>query len=490
MAAMTPARLLLLLFALAPAQAAAPARIPPLSPTLVAIPEATTGPPALTCADALKLADEDRTSRDPVTQPTTTAAVPSAADKRAAAAEKLPLARLVVGARPEDRARLPGFIPELLPLQPLEGPATALVAVGSVLQRAARGGHVRVSVFGASHTAGDYFTGQLRRSLQARYGDLGHGFVWPADVVPQTRASDLNLCRSKGWRSDYVGQKKSRGDGLYGFAGASVSSADPADFGWIETTHENPQGRRVSQVDLFTLGQPAGGTLLVTVDEAPPRAINTQKATLGLLWHRLVLPDGPHRVSVQPLGDGEVRIFGLSAERLGPGVIVDAMGINGRQARTWLEWEPTMAAQGLLALAPDLVILAYGTNEANDTDYHPEDYKRELRQVLGKMRQGAPAAACVLIGPTDRARDLGGSTYGIWPRTAPVAAVQREVAAESGCAFWDWQLAMGGAGSAVGWRLHDPPLMASDLVHLTEAGYAYSADRFLFAWEAAAGWIR
>jgi lysophospholipase L1-like esterase len=477
---------LLLLLGLAPGAA----RALPLSPTLLPIPEARGGIPAQSCAEALALAAEDRDTREPIEQPTTTAPVPSQGGGRANSPEKLPLARLIAGPDPAQRARLPGAIPELLPLQPLEGSPQALVAVGGVMQRAASGGRVRISVFGASHTAGDYWTGHLRRLLQRRYGDLGHGFFWPADLVPQSRASDLNLCRTKGWRADYVGHKKSRGDGLYGFAGGSVSSADPADFGWMETTHDNPEGRRVSQVDLFTLGQPAGGTLLVTVDDAPPRAIPTQQIALGLLWHRLVLPDGPHRVSVQPLGDGEVRIFGMSAERAGPGVIVDAIGINGRQARTWLEWEPQMAALGLAALGPDLVVLAYGTNEANDTDYHPEDYRRELRAVLTQMRASAPDAACILVGPTDRARELGKDTFGVWPRTAPVTQVQREVAPEFGCASWDWQAAMGGPGSAVGWRLHSPPFMAGDLVHLTEAGYTYSAERFLFALEAAAGWIR
>jgi len=48
----------------------------------------------------------------------------------------------------------------------------------------------------------------------------------------------------------------------------------------------------------------------------------------------------------------------------------------------------------------------------------------------------------------------------------------------------DWQAAMGGPGSMVAWRLHDPPLAAADLLHFTPAGYALAADRFLAALEA------
>jgi len=264
-----------------------------------------------------------------------------------------------------------------------------------------------------------------------------------------------------------------------------VSSADPADFGWLETTHTNINGRKVSRYDIFTLGQPDGGTLLVTVDEVPPRAIFTESDQLRMFWHRLVVPEGAHRLTVQPIGDGEVRIFGVSAEADGPGVLVDAMGIRGRTARTWLFWERSMAREGLQALNPDMVVLAYGTNEAADSNYRMGHYREDLRKVLSMMRQGAPDAACVLVGPTDRGGWVGRKTIEIWERTEMVAQVQREVAPEFGCVFWDWQEAMGGPGSIAAWQLVDPRLSGKDLIHLSQAGYEWSAERFLLAMEQA-----
>jgi len=374
---------------------------------------------------------------------------------------------------------LPGGRPEELPVQPLEGTAEALAHVARVMQAAEDGQRVRLSFFGASHTEGDFWTGQIRRLLQARYGDLGHGFVFPAAIAKGYRNDDINLCRTEDWKADYAGNGSS--DGLYGFAGGSVRTDDPADFGWLETTRTNPRGRLVSRYEVFTLGQPTGGTLLLTVDDLPPRAVSTLAESPVLQQTTVLVPDGPHRLELRPLGDGEIRVFGVSAEREGPGVLVDSMGIRGRTARTWLAWQPEMAAEGLTALHPDLVVLAYGTNEANDLDYTLEQYRSDLAQVLERLRRGAPDAACILVGPSDRGKELSKGRYAIWDRTAPFAEVQREVAPDYGCAFWDWQAATGGPGSMIAWRLHDPQLAARDLIHFTQKGYEWSAERLVEA---------
>jgi lysophospholipase L1-like esterase len=152
------------------------------------------------------------------------------------------------------------------------------------------------------------------------------------------------------------------------------------------------------------------------------------------------------------------------------------------EARTWLGWNTTLFSQGLRSLAPDLVVLAYGTNEAADPSYSMSEYRSDLREVLGKLKKaGGDDLACILAGPSDRGWDFKDGTFAIWDRTVPVAQVQREVAQEFDCAFWDWQEAMGGEGSMIGWKYLDPPLGSKDLIHHTPAGYVFMAERFLRA---------
>ena len=432
-------------------------------PTVLTIADAS-GPPAHpTCREALELPPPDEPEPPPGGPE---AATPAPSPAEAPTPPEGPAAR-----------------PHELPLVPLEGPDDVLASIAAVFDRGDAGERIRLSFYGASHTSADWWTGRIRRVLQDRWGDLGHGFILPAALYSGYRGQDVNLCRSSGWRSDWAGKRSGRGDGLLGFAGMSVSSSDGADFGWLETTRENLHGRHVETVDLFSLGHADGGTLRIQVDQTAVREVPTNVPGPSLQRTRLELTDGPHRITVAPAGDGEVRLFGASMERRGGGALVDAMGIRGRQARDWLSWEPTMLSAGLQALDPDLIVLAYGTNEAANSKYTMAEYREELTAVLTRLREARPTTACILVGPSDRARKVRGH-WSTWSRTTPVAEVQRELAPQFGCAFWDWQQVSGGPGSMRTWQLIEPRLASRDGIHFTKAGYEYSADRFLGAIDA------
>ncbi len=394
---------------------------------------------------------------------------------------------LVVDGEERDVSGLPGSAPGQLPVQGLEGPQVVLDRIAAVMARGDAGERVRLSFFGASHTGGDLWTGHMRRLLQDRWGDLGHGFILPAALYRGYRGNDVNLCRTNGWLSDWAGKANGHRDGKLGFAGMSVSSSNPLDFGWVETTRTNPHGQAVEWFDVYFLAQPGGGSLQFVVDEAPPQAVSTHADSPSIQRVRVKVSDGKHRLTLSPVGDGEVRIFGVSMERSGGGVLVDAMGIRGRQAKTWLDWDEDLARAGWDSLAPDMVVLAYGTNEAADQKYTMDAYARDLREVLTVLRSAIPEEVpCVLVGPSDRGYRLQKNVnrFAVWDRTAPVANVQRLVAPEFGCAFWDWQEATGGPGSMVAWRFLEPQLAAGDLIHHTAAGYRWVGEAFVASLDA------
>jgi len=378
---------------------------------------------------------------------------------------------------------LPGYDTGGLRPQRLEGSPEAFEKIRRVFEKGDAGERVRVSVYGASHTSSDRFTGRLRETLQKRWGDGGKGHVLPGPLYKWYGGRHVSTCWSDGWLSDWQGKANAHKDGLLGHAGMSVSSSHPEEFGWLQTPSRGKAARSVSIFDVYALGQPGGGGLEVWIDGGKKHLIQTNRATTELLRTRFEVPNGSHRITVSPVGDGEVRIFGVSMENAG-GAVVDAMGVRGMEARTWLGWESTLFAQGLRSLDPSLVVLAYGTNEAADQRYTMSEYRRDLRAVLTKLRSAAgDDVACVLAGPSDRGWSFDDGTYAIWDRTAPVAQVQREVAQEFDCGFWDWQEAMGGEGSMIGWKHLDPALGKKDLIHHTPAGYVFMADRFLSALE-------
>ena len=410
---------------------------------------------------------------------------------KAAPPEKHPLPdptgmpMLVLGEDATPVRSLPGSVPGKLPLQQLEGTPDTLRQIREVMRAAASGVRKRFSFFGASHTGADMWTGRIRRLLQDRFGDLGHGFILPAALYKGYRGSDINLCRTEGWLSDWAGKRNGHRDGRLGPGGMSVSSSNPQDFGWIETTRQNKHGRRVSSFEVLSLQQPGGGGLLLQVDGGEVHRIETSGEGFAMARTRIEVPDGPHRLQLRPAGDGEVRLFGVSLERKGAGILVDAMGIRGREMKTWLQWDQSLAKEGLDALSPDLVVLAYGTNEASHQNYTMNEYRRDLSLALSQLRKRLPEEVpCILAGPSDRGVRLGDNRFAIWDRTEPVSEVQRELASSYGCAYWDWQAATGGPGSMIAWYFTEPRMAARDLIHFNRRGYQWLGDRFVAALDA------
>jgi len=374
--------------------------------------------------------------------------------------------------------------PDLLtpPFQGFEGRSEDLAAIHNVLKKAEkREGITRLSFWGASHVEADLFTGRIRQILQTEYGDGGHGFLLPARPLTYYRGRDVELCSTSAWRGDYVKGRGSDTGGLLGMGGATVTSGDPEQFGWLQTTRKGPYGRFVSRFDLHLLHQPGGGGLMVQLDNQEPIRLTTAGQALQAALYQFEVPDGHHRLLVRPVGDAPVTILGASMERSGPGVIVDAMGIRGRTASTWLHFEPKLQKALLSQRIPDLAVLAYGTNEANLRSLTHERYRAQLTMTLAKMRELMPKTPCLLIGPSDRAVKDRQGQWRTWIPTYEVAQIQREIAPEFGCGFWDLALATGGPDSMAQWVVADPRLGNRDRIHFTRAGYDALAEDFIRA---------
>lgn len=358
-------------------------------------------------------------------------------------------------------------------------------------------GKVRVVVYGASHTAADIYPSYLRAYLQQRFGDGGTGFVPLVRPSKFYRPLGLTLEASRGWKVDHA-QKGERDDGLFGLFGASATSAKKRDFGRVIPAAAGKDraaaaGEHKTRYELYFLVQPGGGKFKLSVDGKQVATVSTRAGknkppSPG--YFALEREGGPHAVEVQPVGDGEVRLFGMTLENDRDGVVVDNLGIGGTRAANHLKWDEHVWADNLKRRAPDLVVLAYGTNESVDEDQPIGVYREHLREVLARLRRTAPEASCLLVGPGDFPTKIADGTFGPRPRIVAIVDTQREVAAEQGCAFWDMMQFMGGEQSMVTWAAAQPAMAQSDHLHLTRRGYARMGmaltDALMFDYDAAA----
>ena len=120
---------------------------------------------------------------------------------------------------------------------------------------------------------------------------------------------------------------------------------------------------------------------------------------------------------------------------------------------------------------PDLIVLAYGTNEATDEDQSMASYRADLREVVTRLQKAAPKASCLLVGPGDFPREVDADVWTVRPRLLQIVEAQRDIAYELGCGFWDMLAFMGGSNSMHTWATSQPQMASRDHIHLTKRGY-------------------
>jgi lysophospholipase L1-like esterase len=357
----------------------------------------------------------------------------------------------------------------------------SMEALHRALRRAAAGeGQARLVFFGASHVASDLFTGHIRRELQARYGDAGHGFLVPVHPWRTYRHRDINIeSDGKRWETQRIRVGDSEVERV-GVAGIAMVSKRPGSFGAVYTAQEGEYGRTAGFFELYYMKHPRGGDMDILIDGRRARRISTRAAKTSSAYAAFRVPDAPHRFEVRTLSKRPVWLFGLAVERDQPGVVVDTLGINGSRARYQLLWDDEVYQEHLRRREPDLVVLAYGTNESGD-ESPSEDYERDLRAVVKRMRDAVPEASCLLVGPSDRPMQVEERVFEDRTRTARVIETQHRVALEHGCGFFDLVAFQGGALSMVQWAANDPAYASQDHIHYTRVGYQRLGEVLLSA---------
>jgi lysophospholipase L1-like esterase len=334
---------------------------------------------------------------------------------------------------------------------------------------------VSVLQYGDSHTASDMGVGVLRHALQARFGDGGRGFVpigrpWKSFYQEGVRGGMTRefVPVMITWHAGHA-----TGDGLFGLLGVGIEGSRAGARAWSDVT------AHASHAELAYLEQPQGGAFDVLVDGAPVGHVESAATEPQSGYFPFDVTDAPHTIEVRLVGNRPVRLFGLSLDRPEAGVVIDTLGINGAQIFTPLHYNEQHFAEQLRHAAPDLVVLAYGTNEAVEEGLVDADYERRLGDLLARFAAAAPGAACLLLGPPDLARRAKGEReWKTWPRVPEIIAIQRRAAQAAGCAFYDQLAAMGGPGSMVAWALGPEPRAQGDHVHLTRSGYTQLATSF------------
>jgi len=367
-------------------------------------------------------------------------------------------------------APLPHAVREKAPPVPIVDPSGIALepffkALASV-ERKEPGAIARIVHYGDSLLASDLVSGTIRRALQGRFGDAGHGYMPIANPTPGYFHNDVVRRASTDWTvSRIVGPFVA--DGFYGLGGVSFRGTHRGAWATYGTTKSGDFGRNVSRFGVQYLEQPGGGIIEIKIDKQQVETIDTNGEAPAFRERVIEVPDGPHDFHLS-VAKGPVRAFGTWMERDVPGVVHDSIGVQGARLRFLDQSNDEHFAEALRTRNPHLVILEFGLNESADGFGYPmERYRETSITVMNKIRAALPNAACLVIAPNDVARKEGTilKSAAIMPL---LIKAQREVAAEVGCAFFDTHGAMGGPGSMPTWVGRG--LGQPDLVHPSTMG--------------------
>ena len=327
------------------------------------------------------------------------------------------------------------------------------------------GAVTRIAHFGDSIIVSDYVSGTLRRKLQTTFGDAGHGFVLIANAWPAYFHNDVSRYATAGFNvSRIVGPYAA--DGLYGLGGVSFSTP-PNVLSRVGTAESGEYGRNVSSFTLYYLEQPNGGSLELSLDNGKPSELSTAGPAVASKTYVVKVPDGSHQLALQTKR-GTSRLFGVVLERDGPGVVLDALGVQGARIRFMDKQDDQHWADQLKLRSPNLIVYEFGANESTDGFLYPmADYHRTMQDVLEQGKRALPGSSCLVIGTMDRAAKVGDEIVSL--RVMPdLLANQKQAALDAGCAFFDTWTAMGGARSMPRWVRKG--LGQADMTHPTAVG--------------------
>ena len=326
---------------------------------------------------------------------------------------------------------------------------------------------VRVVHYGDSQIEEDRITSTLRTYLQNEYGGLGPGLLPLVQTIPTRTVVQYLLidgqrvtAREGPKRYFVYGPKNQQRDssnhyGIMGQVAVLDSLCDSV------TMHIEPYGKLTSANYFSQLRVWATRDILVD----------------GSRRHQGALRDTLTRLNIDISGIGEV--YGVSLESA-TGVIVDNIPMRGGSGNVFTKMNRKELTDFYAETNTRLIILQFGGNVMPwaNTEERVRGYAYSMRKQIRFLRECAPNASILFIGPSDMLTVVDGEKMS-YPTIAYMDQQLARISAAEGIAYWSLFKAMGGEGSMQVWQ--EKGLASSDGVHFYRSG-ANRAGELLWQW--------
>lgn len=334
-----------------------------------------------------------------------------------------------------------------------------LQAFDSLIKHRSRS--LRILHLGDSHIQADFFPHKLRQLLQQNplLGNAGRGYFFPARLAG-AGADPLNI-PGQYYFGSWHGCRSILSDSCScGIAGMSALTFQPTATYTFNLDSMYTSCRRIKIYYDTQNNSSYYPVLWAGMRWHLPRRIHRQGYA-----EFLVDAPPPYTLGFQRLQLTQrfFRLQGIVVENGDSGVLYHSAGLNGATVASYLRC-PELIEQ-IAALAPDLVIVSLGTNDAYRQKFNDRQFKEDYRELVRRIRKAAPSCNILLTTPGDCYFQRQYAN----PHIATAVQRLKELTQEEDLLLWDWFAVMGGSGSIVAWK--NAGLANPDLVHLLLPGY-------------------
>lgn len=301
---------------------------------------------------------------------------------------------------------------------------------------------IRILHIGDSHIQAEMVTNELRRLLQAKYGNAGRGLMMPLRLAGTNQSHDYTAT------SPVKDVKQTRLLKLPwpvapGVTGVAFQPGENTTVTW----HPKCEGHKIKSAKLLSS---KGIT-----DVSPVSSVDSLTTDIAA---------------------GE-SVYGLLTDNGKPGVLYSAIGNNGACYNDYLLINKF--AEQTPVFAPDLIVLSMGTNEA--FSYMTDDeITRSVHDVIRLLHYYNPDAQLLVLTPMEcqKNRNHGHKPlspyYDILLKNKEVAELIKAECQRLSVPVWDFYTVAGGDGASNKWI--DANLFSRDRIHLVNNGYVLQAN--------------
>ena len=253
---------------------------------------------------------------------------------------------------------------------------------------------------GDSHTAADFFTGKVRDRLQQAFGAGGDLFLVPGKPHVGVRSALFTSDATDDW--SYEALQRSDDRKRFHLSGFNALAKHAS----ATLTMRSRNGRPYDRADIDFLQSPGGGKAEVLLDGASAGEVDLDGGAGREVTFQARPKNGQgfREVAIKALDNSAVAVAGVKVGREGDGVSYLSIGYPGATVQLLQKLDSGNIAEDFRRLQPDVVVLAFGTNEGFNDNLDVGAYISQYEQIVKRMQALRPGLKVVIVGPADAAR--------------------------------------------------------------------------------------